>query len=55
VVYVYAKLTVAALPILTGRLDFFAGRVDFRYSKSWLENPSPDNVKIKPLFFVGQD
>lgn len=40
VVYVYAKLTADALPILAGRLDFFVGRVDFRYSKSWLENPS---------------
>jgi len=39
-VYVYAKLTEAALPILAGRLDFFESRVDFRYSKTWLESPS---------------
>lgn len=37
-VYVYAKLSVDALPLLAGRLDFFEGRVDFRYSKSWLES-----------------
>jgi len=59
VVYVYAKLTVAALPILTGRLDFFAGRVDFRYSKSWLENPSrfafhPDLLPLNSSTYSAQ-
>lgn len=35
-VYVYVKQDESSLSILAGRLDFFAERVDFRYSKTWL-------------------
>lgn len=38
-VYVYAQPRSSAPPVIARRLDFYRDRVDFRYGKSWLDNP----------------
>lgn len=39
-VYVYVKLAENSSPVIAGKLEFFGDRIDFRYGRTWLSNPS---------------
>jgi len=59
-VYVYVKLREVNSPIIAGVLNFYNDRIDFRYAKSWLNNPSafafhPDLLPLTEMVYTSRE